>query len=77
MGREYNEAFLRDLSPDVDPCGENGEFHSFVYDGPIFQGPISVRVGEVVARDGRYYADLVPGTAEPVEKCDAGMFPPV
>jgi len=77
VGREYNEAFLRDLSPNVDPCGENGEFHSFVYYGPIFQGPISVRVGEVVARDGRYYADLVPRTAEPVEKCGAGMFPPV
>jgi uncharacterized protein (TIGR00290 family) len=77
VGREYDETLLGELSADVDPCGENGEFHSFVYDGPIFQGPISVRIGEVVARDGRYYADLVPGTAEAPEKCDAGMFPPV
>ena len=77
VGREYDEALLRELSADVDPCGENGEFHSFVYHGPILQRPISVRVGEVVARDGRYYADLVPGSAEAAEKCDAGMFPPV
>src|SRR5271167_4875184 len=42
------------------PCGENGEFHSFVYDGPIFKKPVPVTVGEIVIRDGRFYADLLP-----------------
>jgi diphthamide synthase (EF-2-diphthine--ammonia ligase) len=50
---------LRDLPVEVDPCGENGEFHTFVYAAPIFRQPISVRVGEIVARDGRHYADLI------------------
>ena len=58
-GREYDEHFLRDLPPGVDPCGENGEFHSFVYDGPIFRHSIPVCVGEIVERDGRYYSDLI------------------
>lgn len=58
-GREYDEALLRDLPAGVDPCGENGEFHTFVFDGPIFRAPVSVRVGETVMRDGRYYADLM------------------
>ena len=48
------------LPEGVDPCGEYGEFHSFVYDGPIFRKPIDVVVGEVVCRDTRYYADLLP-----------------
>src|SRR5439155_1236401 len=47
------------LPPEVDPCGENGEFHSFVYDGPIFRRLVRVTLGEVVARDSRYFADLV------------------
>jgi uncharacterized protein (TIGR00290 family) len=58
-GREYDETLLRDLPPAVDPCGENGEFHSFVYDGPIFRTPVPLRVGNTVVRDGRYYADLL------------------
>ena len=62
-GREYNEALLRDLPPGVDPCGENGEFHSFVFDGPIFRTPVSVSVEETVIRGGRYYADLVNAAA--------------
>ena len=62
-GRESDEALLRDLPPGVDPCGENGEFHTFVFDGPIFQAPVSLRVGETVMRDGRYYADLASGAA--------------
>ena len=57
-GREYDEELLRDLPSEVDPCGENGEFHTFVYDGPIFHRPVFVRVDEIVERDGRYYADL-------------------
>jgi uncharacterized protein (TIGR00290 family) len=65
-GREYDEALLRDLPAGVDPCGENGEFHTFVFDGPIFRAPVSVQVGETVMRDGRYYADLTSaGTSLP------------
>ncbi len=77
VGREYDEELLRELPPDVDPCGENGEFHTFIYDGPIFQRPVCVRVGEIVVRDGRHYADLVSGIAKAEEKCNVAMFPPV
>jgi uncharacterized protein (TIGR00290 family) len=65
-GREYNETLLRDLPADVDPCGENGEFHTFVFDGPIFRAPVSVQVGETVLRDGRYYTDLISGASAKV-----------
>jgi uncharacterized protein (TIGR00290 family) len=58
VGRELDESFIRDLPVDVDPCGENGEFHTFVYDGPIFSAPIAVERGEVVERDGFYFCDL-------------------
>jgi uncharacterized protein (TIGR00290 family) len=57
-GRQYDASLLRDLPAGVDPCGENGEFHSFVFDGPIFRAPVSVEVGETVLRAGMYYADL-------------------
>ncbi|HLK18146.1 MAG TPA: hypothetical protein VKT81_04285 [Bryobacteraceae bacterium] len=57
-GREFDTAFLNDLPPIVDPCGENGEFHSFVYDGPMFRAPIPVETGEIVERDGFFFADL-------------------
>jgi uncharacterized protein (TIGR00290 family) len=57
-GRAFDAALLADLPPDVDPCGENGEFHSFVWDGPMFHRPISVHVGEVVERDGFVFADV-------------------
>jgi uncharacterized protein (TIGR00290 family) len=61
-GREYDIDFLKDLPADADPCGENGEFHSFVYDGPIFSTPISVQRGEKALRDNRfYYCDLLAG----------------
>jgi diphthamide synthase (EF-2-diphthine--ammonia ligase) len=50
---------LNELPSDVDPCGENGEFHSFVCDGPMFSRPVGVRVGEVVERDGFVFADLM------------------
>ena len=58
-GREFDAAFLADLPAGIDPCGENGEFHSFVYDGPMFRQPVSVQCGEVVERDGFVFADLV------------------
>ena len=57
-GRELDESFFRDLPPGVDACGENGEFHTFVYDGPIFSNVIVVERGEVVERDGFYFCDL-------------------
>lgn len=60
-GREYEEKFLSDLPAKVDPCGENGEFHSFVYDGPLFCERIGFKKGEIVLRDNRfYYCDLLP-----------------
>jgi uncharacterized protein (TIGR00290 family) len=59
-GREFDEALLGELPAAVDPCGENGEFHTFVWDGPLFGNPIEVRLGEVVSRDGFVFADLLP-----------------
>ena len=60
-GRTYDKAFLRELPSGVDPCGENGEFHSFVYDGPPFRKRIAFTLGEKVLRDNRFYfCDLVP-----------------
>jgi uncharacterized protein (TIGR00290 family) len=58
-GRELDESFFRDLPPNADPCGENGEFHTFVFAGPIFRWPIRVRRGEVAHRDGFVFCDLV------------------
>jgi uncharacterized protein (TIGR00290 family) len=58
-GRAFDEALLRDLPAGVDPCGENGEFHSFAWEGPAFRRPVPVRVGEVVERDGFVFADLL------------------
>jgi uncharacterized protein (TIGR00290 family) len=59
-GRDFNAEFLDSLPPGIDPCGENGEFHSFVYDAPVFSKPIPVKNGEVVERDGFVFADLAP-----------------
>jgi uncharacterized protein (TIGR00290 family) len=59
-GRRYDLDLLRDLPEGVDPCGENGEFHTFVSDGPDFAHPLAVSVGEVVERDGFVFADVVP-----------------
>jgi uncharacterized protein (TIGR00290 family) len=58
-GRDFDAQFLADLPRDVDPCGENGEFHSFVYQGPMFHHPIPVRAGDIVERDGFVFADLM------------------
>jgi uncharacterized protein (TIGR00290 family) len=70
-GRELDESFFLDLPPNADPCGENGEFHTFVFDGPIFRWPIPVRTGAIVHRDGFVYCDLIPeiqGVATGAEK---------
>ena len=60
VGREFDDALLAELPATVDPCGERGEFHSFAYDGPMFNRPIPVVAGEVVERDGFVFADLLP-----------------
>jgi len=61
VGREIDQPFLASLPATVDPCGENGEFHSFVYDGPVFASRIRFEGGETVLRDNRfYYRDLIP-----------------
>jgi uncharacterized protein (TIGR00290 family) len=60
-GRPYDASFLADLPRDVDPCGENGEFHTFVFDGPLFRERVEFTLGETVTRDERFvYTDLVP-----------------
>lgn len=61
VGRYLDEQFLNELPPHVDPCGENGEFHSFAFDGPIFQRPVAFTPGDIVLRDNRFYfCDLIP-----------------
>ena len=57
-GRTFDDRLLADLPPGIDPCGENGEFHSFAFDGPMFHHPIGHRLGDVVDRDGFTFADL-------------------
>jgi uncharacterized protein (TIGR00290 family) len=65
VGRVVDEQFLADLPAFVDPCGENGEFHTFVYDGPIFKEAVRFSVGEKLLRDERFYfCDLVPEWGE-------------
>lgn len=58
-GRRFDAALLGDLPPEIDPCGENGEFHTFVTAGPMLSRPIRVRVGETVEREGFAFADLL------------------
>jgi uncharacterized protein (TIGR00290 family) len=59
-GQEYGESFLERIPANVDPCGENGEFHSFAYDGPMFKKPVNITIGETVSRDGFIFTDLLP-----------------
>jgi uncharacterized protein (TIGR00290 family) len=61
VGRDFDKQFLSELPSAIDPCGENGEFHSFVYDGPIFRQTILYEKGDIVLRDDRFYfCDLIP-----------------
>ena len=72
VGREIDHEFLAQIPPGVDPCGENGEFHSFVFSGPIFKKRVLFRLGEVVFRENRfYYGDL-----EPVSPNQSSGAPP-
>jgi diphthamide synthase (EF-2-diphthine--ammonia ligase) len=64
VGRRFDAELLNTLPAGVDPCGENGEFHTFVWDGPGFRSPIDVEIGRVVKRDGFFFCDLEEG-AEP------------
>jgi uncharacterized protein (TIGR00290 family) len=57
-GRAWDAALLADLPPEADPCGENGEFHTFVWDGPMFREPVHVEPGERLEREGFVYCDL-------------------
>jgi uncharacterized protein (TIGR00290 family) len=59
-GREYDREFLQSLPAGIDPCGENGEFHTFVYDAPVFTSAIKVEVGDMLERDGFVFADVLP-----------------
>jgi uncharacterized protein (TIGR00290 family) len=60
-GKIIDEEFLSRLPANVDPCGENGEFHSFVFDGPNFTEEVKIKPGEIVLRDGFTFCDLLPG----------------
>lgn len=63
VGRIFDEQFLLDVPSTIDPCGENGEFHSFVFDGPIFHENIPFTKGKIELRENRfYYCDLIPNT---------------
>jgi uncharacterized protein (TIGR00290 family) len=59
-GHDFDQQFLNELPLGVDPCGENGEFHSFVYAAPVFDKALAIRMGEIVERDGFVFADVVP-----------------
>ncbi len=61
-GRPFDADLLADLPAEVDPCGENGEFHTFAFEGPMFRAPIAVERGMVVERDGFVFADALPAT---------------
>jgi uncharacterized protein (TIGR00290 family) len=61
-GRVFDHALLDALPPSVDPCGENGEFHTFVWDGPMFRSPVAIQAGPTVTRDGFVFADLLPAS---------------
>ena len=59
-GRKWSRELVAELPPDCDPCGENGETHTVVVDGPMFQKTVPVTVGEIVERNGFAYADIIP-----------------
>lgn len=65
-GQDITAQLLQQFPPEVDPCGENGEFHTFVHAGPMFGGPIAIESGEVVTRDGFVYADVLSAAGKPM-----------
>jgi len=77
VGRELDLSLVTDLPPGIDPCGENGEYHSFVYDGPVFQRAVEFDIGITVCRDNRHYIDLVPLADGAPVMVTADAIPPV
>ena len=65
VGRDFDQTLLDDLPAAVDPCGENGEFHSFVYAGPMFHRELAIVTGDKVERDGFWFCDILPAIASP------------
>jgi uncharacterized protein (TIGR00290 family) len=59
-GQEYGESFLERIPANIDPCGENGEFHTFTFDGPMFKKPMNIAIGKTISRDGFIFTDLLP-----------------
>jgi uncharacterized protein (TIGR00290 family) len=59
-GQEYGESFLERIPAHIDPCGENGEFHTFAFAGPMFRKPVGMMIGEAVERDGFRFTDILP-----------------
>ncbi|HEX4079418.1 MAG TPA: diphthine--ammonia ligase [Rhizomicrobium sp.] len=72
-GRIIDDRFLAELPPSVDPCGENGEFHTFVFDGPIFGRPVTFSLGELVCRDSFWFRDLVPLATKAARESGVGF----
>jgi uncharacterized protein (TIGR00290 family) len=70
VGRPFNLEFLADLPESADPCGENGEFHTFVYETPSFRSPLAVEKGIVVERGGFVFADVVPTESRATARTD-------
>ncbi len=64
VSREWSKALLDELPATVDPCGENGEFHTVAVDGPMFLRPVRVEIGETVEREGFFFADVLPIEAD-------------
>ena len=77
VGRDLDLDLIADLPAGVDPCGENGEYHSFVYDGPIFQRPVNFEIGITLCRDNRHYIDLVPESLACSTSATADAIPPI
>jgi uncharacterized protein (TIGR00290 family) len=77
VGRQLNHDLVADLPPGIDPCGENGEYHSFVYDGPIFRWPVQIQTGITLTRDNRHYIDLIPTNQSEVLTATSVSIPPV
>jgi uncharacterized protein (TIGR00290 family) len=75
-GRTFDENFLADLPPSVDPCGERGEFHTFVWGAPMYRTPIRCRTGEVVTRDGFVFCDVVAAEGDHHRVSAIGPIPP-
>jgi diphthamide synthase (EF-2-diphthine--ammonia ligase) len=76
-GRSFDGSLLRHLPESVDPCGENGEFHTLVFEGPIFTRPLRVEVGEVVSRAGFVFCDVLTKTEKSDLPVEAGKDVPV